>query len=127
MTSTGAVSLPRVSNRGAVAVAVAGKAAEWLTLAAMLTLVPRLLGPAVYGTFGLALGIVTLGSASLALGGPSVMARFVAAAPPGERASLARALALRAVRWRAGGLALMSAIIVTLVLVDPGGSGPYTP
>jgi O-antigen/teichoic acid export membrane protein len=119
LTSTAGVSLARLSTGGAVAFAVAGKAAEWLTLAAILTLVPRLLGPADYGTFGLALGIVTLGSASLALGGPSVMARFVAAAPPADRAALARALALRAAGWRSAGLALISAIVVGLVLLDP--------
>jgi O-antigen/teichoic acid export membrane protein len=120
VTSTDAVALPRGSTRGAVAVGVAGKAAEGLTLVALLTVVPRLLGPADYGTFALALGLVTLGSASVALGGPTVMARFVAAAPPAEQAGLARALALRAVRWRAAGLALLASVVLVLVLVDPG-------
>lgn len=102
-----------------VAVAAWGKVAEWLTLGAMLTLIPRVLGPAGYGSFGLALSLVTVGSAAFALGGPTVMARFVAAAPPGERAGLARALALRAVRWRAAALALLAAVTVVLVILMP--------
>jgi hypothetical protein len=120
LTSRQAIRLPRVSTSGVVALAVAGKAAEWLTLAAILTLVPRMLGPADHRTFGVALAIVALGSASLALGAPAMMARFMAAAPPDERAALARVLALRAVRWRSAGLALIGAVVVALVLVDPG-------
>src|SRR5581483_4730306 len=110
--STTEAVVPGSVVRGAVTVAVAGKAVEWLTLAALLTLVPRILGPADYGSFALGLGIVTLGSASLALGGPAVMARFVAAAPPAERLALARTLALRAVRWRAAGLLLLTVVVV---------------
>lgn len=119
MSTTEAV-VPGSVVRGAVTVAVAGKAVEWLTLAALLTLVPRILGPADYGSFALGLGIVTLGSASLALGGPAVMARFVAAAPPAERLALARTLALRAVRWRAAGLLLLTVVVVVAVMLDPG-------
>lgn len=85
----------------------------------MLILLPRLLGPADYGSFGLALGLVTLGSAAFALGGPTVMARFVAAAAPEERAGLARALALGAIRWRAAALGLLAAGVVALVVVAP--------
>lgn len=107
--------LPRV----AVGVALFGKAAEWLTLAALLTLVPRLLGPADYGSFGLALGLVTLGSASFALGGGAVMARFVPAATPGERLGLTRALALRAIRWRALGIVLMALVATALLPLAP--------
>jgi O-antigen/teichoic acid export membrane protein len=107
------------SGKAAVVAAVAGKVAEWLTLALLLTLVPRLLGPADYGTFGLALALVTLGSASLALGGPATMARFVAAVPAPDRAGLARALAMRALRWRAAGLAIAWVVAVPLAVAFP--------
>jgi O-antigen/teichoic acid export membrane protein len=106
-------------SRLPIAVAAWGKAAEWLTLAAMLTVIPRVLGPSDYGSFGLALGLVTLGSAAFALGGPTVMARFVAAARPEERAGLARALALSAIRWRTTALALLTGFVVALVLFAP--------
>src|SRR5690349_20729616 len=107
------------TTRVAVVAAVAGKAAEWLTLALLLTLVPRLLGPADYGTFGLALSLVTLGSATLALGGPATLARFVAAAPESDRAGLARALALRALGWRAAGLAVASVAALAFAFASP--------
>jgi O-antigen/teichoic acid export membrane protein len=121
---TEAARLPRVSHFP-VAVTAWGKAAEWLTLAAMLTLIPRVLGPAAYGSFGLALGLVSLGSTAFALGGATVMTRFVAAAPPEDRAGLARALALRAVRWRAASLALLGVIVVVLVRIDPARFPPF--
>ena len=107
------------TTRVAVVAAVAGKAAEWLTLMLLLTLVPRLLGPADYGTFGLALSLVTLGSATLALGGPATLARFVAAAPASDRAGLARALALRALGWRAAGLTIASAAALAFAFASP--------
>ncbi len=119
MTSAKAALQPHGLPRVGVTVALIGKAAEWVTLAALLTLVPRLLGPADYGTFGLALGLVTLGSASFALGGGAVMARFIPAATPADRVGLARALALRAIRWRALGVVLMSVVATVLLLVAP--------
>lgn len=106
------------STRRALALGLWGKAVEVATLALLVTLVPRVLGPGDYGSFALGLGLVTLGSSALALSGPAVMARFVAAAPPSERAALARALALRALRWRAAGLAAGLVVAVALVLVD---------
>jgi len=102
-----------------IGAATAGKAAEAVSLAALLTVIPRVLGPADYGTFGLALGVVTLGTTAFALGGPTVMARFVAAAPPAERAGLARALALGAIRWRMAAVALLAVATLVLVRVAP--------
>lgn len=102
-----------------IGAATTGKAAEALSLAALLTVIPRVLGPADYGTFGLALGVVTLGTTAFALGGPTLMARFVAAAPPAERAGLARALALGAIRWRTAALAVLAVIALVLVRVVP--------
>jgi O-antigen/teichoic acid export membrane protein len=112
----GAVEYP--STRRALALGMWGKAVEVATLALLVTLVPRVLGPRDYGSFALGLGLVTLGSSALALSGPVVMARFVAASPPLERAALARALALRALRWRAAGLAAAGVVAAALVLFD---------
>lgn len=89
------------------------------TLALLVTLVPRILGPGDYGSFAVGLGLITLGSSALALSGPVVMSRFVAAAPAVERAALARALALRTLRWRAAGLGAGVVVAAALVLVDP--------
>lgn len=102
-----------------IGAATAGKAAEALSLAALVTVIPRVLGPADYGTFGLALGVVTLGTTAFALGGPTLMARFVAAAPAAERAGLARALALGAIRWRTAALAVLAVTALVLVRVSP--------
>lgn len=109
-----------------IAVVAIGKVAEWITLAAMLTIIPRTLGPHDYGVFGVALGLVTLGSAGFALGGPAVMARFVAAAPAAGRAALARSLAFSALRWRASALALCTVLVVALIVVAPERFPPLT-
>ena len=69
----------------------------------LVSVVPRSLGPAGYGVFSLALAIVTIGSASFALGGPSLMSRFVPAAAPELRPALARAPAGLDVRWLGAG------------------------
>ncbi len=102
-----------------IGAAAAGKAAEAVSLAALLTVIPRVLGPVDYGTFGLSLGLVTLGSTAFALGGPTVMARFVAAAPAEDRAGLARAIALAAIRWRTAALAVLTVVALVLVRVAP--------
>jgi hypothetical protein len=75
-----------------VATSLVGKAFEFLTLLLMVTLVPRLLGPSDYGLFALAVAIVTIGSASLSPGGVWLMARFIPATAPADRASVAQAL-----------------------------------
>ncbi len=102
-----------------MAATLAGKAAEWLTLVLLLTLVPRVLGPADYGSFGLTLSLVALGSAAAALGGPAMIARLVAAAPPAERPGLARALAERAARWRSAWIVVIALCGSVLVVADP--------
>lgn len=107
------------STRSEVVMAGAGKAAEWLTLVLLLTAVPRVLGPIDYGTFGLALSLVALGSAAAALGGPATIARLVAEAPQAERPGLARALAERAARWRGAWAGLVLVCASVLVVVDP--------
>lgn len=102
-----------------VAGSLIGKAAEFVGLAMLVTIVPRMLGPEDYGAFALALSIVLIASSSVGLGGPSLMARFVPTAPPEERPALARAMALRV----AGGRYLATATIIVvgtaLALTNP--------
>lgn len=106
------------TTRRAVTLSLAGKTAELASLALLVTVVPRRLGPGDYGTFAVALALVTLGSTSLAFSGPAVMSRFVAATAPEDRAAMARALALRALRWRLIGLGAAAAAAAALVLLD---------
>ena len=105
--------------RSPVAAGLAGKVAEGVTLLLLVSVVPRTLGPESYGVFTLALAIVTIGSASLALGGPSLMSRFIPAAAVDERPALARALALRALRWRLLQLGMFVVVAAIVVGVDP--------
>lgn len=93
--------------------ALIGKTAEWITLAALLVFLPRLLGPSDYGWFAFALAVVTIGSASFSLGGPVLMARFLPAVEPAERAGVALALAARVARFR---LVQIVAIVVAGVV-----------
>lgn len=93
----------RVSPRSA---AVSGKALEFVTQALLVTLLPRLLGPAEFGRLALALAIVTVGAVAISLGAPGAFARFVPAAPEARRAGLARSMTLRLLPLRAGQLAL---------------------
>jgi O-antigen/teichoic acid export membrane protein len=83
-----------------MAVGLGGKALELVTLVPLLTVVPRVLGPGDYGALALALSIVMIGSTAAALGGPTLMSRFVPATPSEERAELALTLTIRSARWR---------------------------
>ena len=110
---TDGVPAPRL--RAAVAGSLVAKTLEVATLVLLATLVPRALGPADFGRFSVLLTIVTLGSLALTLGGPTLMARFVPAAPPHERVALARAIGARLTRGRAAQLlAIALAAIVGL-------------
>lgn len=102
-----------------VAASLAGKAAEMATLLLLATVVPRTLGPADYGRFAVPLTVVTLGSLALTLGGPTLMARFVPAAAPGDRVALARAIGGRLARGRAAQLAVLAAVALAAVVWDP--------
>ncbi len=110
--------------RSPVLVGVVGKALESVTLVLLLTLVPRLLGPADYGSFAVALSIVALGSAASSLGGPTWLSRFVPTAAAGDRPALARTLALRSARWRIGVCALAAVLATALAVVDPARFSP---
>jgi O-antigen/teichoic acid export membrane protein len=100
--------------RLAVAGSVAGKSAEMVTLVLLATLVPRALGPVDYGRFAVPLTVVTLVSLAMTLGGPTLMARYVPAAPMEDRLALARGLGWRLARGRAlqfGGIVVAAGIL----------------
>lgn len=115
MTSAGAGWLPR----SAVRAGLLGKVVETATQVLVITLVPRALGPADYGTFALALTLVQIGSSSLSLAGPTLMARFVPAAAPAERPAVARALGARLGRWRLVQVGSVAVVAGVLVAVAP--------
>ncbi|HEX4902857.1 MAG TPA: hypothetical protein VFV42_08615 [Acidimicrobiales bacterium] len=107
------------SMRASVLASIAGKAAELVTLVLLATVVPRVLGPGDYGRFSVPLTIVTLGSLALTLGGTTLLARYVPAAPAHERLALARAIGVRLARGRGVQLAVIGLVAVVLVLVRP--------
>lgn len=125
-TASSATPIPAAlpSGRAELALVLGGKTAEWASLVLLLTLVPRLLGPADFGTFGLALSIVTLGSAAAAVGGPATIARLAGGEPAERRAAVARALAVRAARWRGGWAVAVALVALALVLADPARFAP---
>src|SRR4051812_17416019 len=85
--------------------AIGGKAVELLSQALLITAVPAALGPGDYGTLALMLGVATVASAALALGGPAAVSLLVSAAPADRRIATARRLALRGLAWRGLGVA----------------------
>ena len=68
------VALPRRALAGSAA----GKALEALTLAGLVLLVPRALGPADYGGFAVALAVATGIATATGIGGPALFARVLA-------------------------------------------------
>lgn len=92
--------------------AAVGKALELASLVLLLTLVPRSLGPDDYGFFAVVTSLVALGSISLALGGPVLMARFVPSVPAEKRLALGRALAARTAIWRGAALAVAAVAVI---------------
>lgn len=103
---------------------VAGKAVEVVTLIALATVLPRVMGPADYGRFAVPLTVVTIGSLALTLGGPVVLARYVPAVPEAERLALAKALGLRLARGRAVQLVVIAAVAAVGVMVVPDALRP---
>jgi O-antigen/teichoic acid export membrane protein len=110
--------------RSDVGAGLLGKVAETATQVLLVTLVPRALGPVDYGAFALALTLVQIGSSSLSLAGPTLMARFVPAAAPADRPALARALGRRLARWRAAQVTAIALAAGLLVLVAPARFDP---
>ena len=79
--------------RRALAGSAAGKALEALTLAGLVVLVPRALGPADYGGFAVALAVATGIATATGIGGPALFAHVLA---PLRRAAARRGAGARA-------------------------------
>jgi O-antigen/teichoic acid export membrane protein len=116
---SGVAGMSRGHLRGSVAAGLGGKAAEMVTLVLLATVVPRVLGPGDYGRFAVPLTVVTIGSLALTLGGPTLMARFVPAAPPEARVALARAIGARLVWGRAVQLLGLALAALVAAVWDP--------
>jgi hypothetical protein len=97
--------------------AVGGKAVELVSQALLITLVPAALGPHDYGTLALMLGVATVASSALALGGPAAVSLVVSAAPPDRHVATARLLAVRGLVWRQ--LAVLVAFALALAFGAP--------
>jgi hypothetical protein len=97
--------------------AVGGKSVELVSQALLITAVPAALGPHDYGTLALMLGVATVASSGLALGGPAAVSLVVGAAPAADRVATARALALRGLAWRQ--LAVLAAWAIALAVGAP--------
>ncbi len=105
--------------RASVYGSFAAKGAEMVTMLLLATLVPRALGPEAYGRFAVPLTIVTLGSLAMSLGGPTLLSRYVPAAPPHEQLGLARAIGARLARGRALQLGAVVAVAALASLLAP--------
>ncbi len=97
--------------------AVGGKAVELVSQALLITAVPATLGAHDYGTLALMLGVATVASSALSLGGPAAVSLIVGAAPPDRHVATARVLAVRGLAWRL--LAVAAAWAVALVVGAP--------
>ena len=75
----------------ALAGSASAKAFEALTLAGLVLLVPRALGPVDYGGFAVALSVATGIAAATGIGGPALFARVLGPLAGAERDDLARA------------------------------------
>ncbi len=120
MTDRAAVALPRRALAGSAA----GKGVEALTLAALVLLVPRALGPADYGGFAVALAVATGIATATGIGGPALFARVLAPLDGQRRRDVARALALRIGRTRALLLGVLVAIAAGVAVLAPGDLRP---
>jgi O-antigen/teichoic acid export membrane protein len=106
--------------RRALAGSAGGKALEALTLAGLVLLVPRALGPADYGRFAVALAIATGIATATGIGGPALFARVLGPLAPARRRELARALVWRLGAVRAGLVAAVAVATLAAALLAPG-------
>jgi O-antigen/teichoic acid export membrane protein len=95
--------------RRALAGSAAAKALEALTLAGLVLLVPRALGPADYGGFAVALAIATGIATATGIGGPALFARVLGPLAGARRRAVARSLVRRLGAAR-GALVLVLAV-----------------
>ena len=122
MTSQAASSLAArvaVRARSPVGVGLAGKLAEGVALCLFITVLPRALGPDDFGRLALALAVVQIASASMTLGGPSTVSRFVPAQEGPERAAVARLLVRRMAQWRIAVLLVVAVVATGFAIAVP--------
>jgi O-antigen/teichoic acid export membrane protein len=103
-----ALPAPVALPRRAMAGTAGAKALEALTLAGLVLLVPRALGPADYGRFAVALAVATGIATATGIGGPALFARVLGPLAGDERRDVARALV-----WRLG--AVRAALVLALL------------
>jgi len=123
LTGSGTVALvdrANIAPHSPVATGVVAKCAEAAMLVGLVAVVPRLLGPADYGLFALALSLVTISSAAVSVGASPMLARFVPAANVSERKAVARTLGAGLARRRALITALAVVAAGTLAAIFPG-------
>ena len=106
--------------RRALAGSAVGKALEALTLAGLVLLVPRALGPADYGAFAVALAVATGIATATGIGGPALFARVLGPLDAGERRAQGRALVRRLGAVRAAAVAALVAIGAVATVLAPG-------
>jgi O-antigen/teichoic acid export membrane protein len=116
VTQRAAATLPRRALAGGAA----GKTLEALTLAGLVALVPRALGPADYGAFAVALAVATGIATATGVGGPALFARALAPLAAAARRDVARALVTRVAVARAALLALVATAAAAGALLAPG-------
>jgi O-antigen/teichoic acid export membrane protein len=102
-----------------ITMSIVSKGLEAITLALLVTLVPRLLGTDDYGRFALASAVVAVAASSVGLGGPTLLSRFIPAADPAKRAGLAFALLQRLVGLRIVQMLLVAFVGVVLTILQP--------
>jgi O-antigen/teichoic acid export membrane protein len=110
---------PGIAPRSPVATGIVAKCAELATLVALVAVVPRVLGPADFGGFALALSLVTIASAAVSVGASPMLARFVPAADASERKDVARTLGAALARRRAISTGLAVGAAATLATFFP--------
>lgn len=106
--------------RRALAGSAAGKGLEALTLAALVLLVSRALGPADYGAFAVALALATGLATATGIGGPALFARVLAPLQGDRRDDAALALTRRVARTRALMLVALAVPAAGGALLAPG-------
>ena len=114
------VALPRRALAGSAG----AKVLEGLTLAGLVLLVPRALGPTDYGGFAVALAIATGISTATGLGGPALFARVLGPLTGADQRDMARALAFRLGAVRGALLGALVVVAVAGVVVAPGRVSP---
>ena len=115
-----ALGAPVALPRRALAGSAAAKALEALTLAGLVLLVPRALGPSDYGGFAVALAVATGTATATGIGGPALFARVLGPLAGGKRRDVAQALVRRLGAVRAAVVGALALLALACALLAPG-------